>query len=199
MSPFIETIKLLDGEAINLCFHQARFERTRRDIFGCNSHPLLKEKISPPLNLSSGIFKCRVLYDREKLEVEYHTHIKPEISSLKLITSNDIEYAYKSSDRSGLTELYRQKGDFDDILIIKNGRITDSYYANVVFWDGSQWFTPENPLLQGCMRASLIKSGSIKTEDIRVKDLSKFLSLRLINALNDLNDAPDISINALSW
>lgn len=199
MSLFIETIKVADGQAKNICFHQARFEHTRREIFRCNSHPLLEEKISPPYNASTGIFKCRVLYDRDKLKIEFHPHIKPEISSLKLLISDEIEYTFKSSDRSGLTELYRQKGDFDDILIIKNDRITDSYFANVVFWDGFQWLTPEKPLLQGCMRASLIKNGSIQTADIRVKDLSKFQSLRLINALNDLNESPDIPINALSW
>ena len=86
--------------------------------------------------------------------------------------------------------MYNQRGSCDDILILKKGWITDSYYANVVLWDGVQWFTPEEPLLEGTMRASLLEKGIIKTAGIRIEDLSRFRSLRLINALNNWNDAP---------
>lgn len=199
MSLFIETIRIDNGDLKNLQFHQARFEQTRREIFGFKIHPALEEKINLPVHAKKGLFKCRVLYDQGEIQVEIQKYDRPEINSLKLIRCDDINYSYKSADRSKLTKLYQQREDNDDILIVKNERITDSYFANVALWDGNQWLTPENPLLEGCMRASLLKNDRIKKADILVKDLSNFQSLRLINALNDLDDSPYLPINALSW
>ena len=49
------------------------------------------------------------------------------------------------------------------------------------------------------MRAFLLETGAVKRADIRIEDLSKFSKIRLINALNDLNDSPLIPIEALSY
>ena len=199
MYPFIETIKVLDGEVKNLPCHQARFERTRSEMLGLKKHPQLDNEIHVPLTAKQGLFKCRILYDHREVRVEFHPHIKPEISSLKLVSSDQISYAYKSADRSALSALFKHRDSCDDILIIKKGRITDSYFANVVLWDGSRWLTPEKPLLEGCMRASLLKTGVIDIADIQLKDLSQYKSIRLINALNDWSDAPQLPLEALSW
>lgn len=37
------------------------------------------------------------------------------------IEANDIDYSYKSTDRTELNRLTAQKGDCDDIVIVKNG------------------------------------------------------------------------------
>ena len=199
MYPFIETIKVLDGEVKNLPCHQARFERTRSEMLGLKKHPQLDNEIHVPLTAKRGLFKCRIIYDHSEVRVEFQPHLKPEISSLKLISSDQISYTYKSADRSALSALFKQRGSCDDILIIKKGRITDSYFANVVLWDGSRWLTPEKPLLEGCMRASLIKAGVIDIADIQLNDLPRYKSIRLINALNDWSDAPQLAVEALSW
>jgi 4-amino-4-deoxychorismate lyase len=199
MYPYIETIKILDGAARNLSFHQSRFERTRSEVLGFKSHPSLEQLIAIPDFASEGLFKCRILYDRKETHVEFHPYTKPVIRSLKLVTNDRISYAYKSADRSSLSALYNQKDPCDDILIVKQGYLTDSYYANVVFWDGKQWLTPDKPLLKGCMRAYLLENKIIIKAAVRVEDLSRFTSLKLINALNDWNDAPRIPVEALSW
>jgi 4-amino-4-deoxychorismate lyase len=198
MSPFIETIKVFDGEVDNLSFHQSRFERTRSEMLGFKSHPALEEKIIIPANAREGLFKCRILYDHREIGLEFQKYERPGIKSLKLVSDNGISYSYKSVDRSALTALYNLRGSCDDILIVKNGEITDSYFANVVLWDGFQWFTPEKPLLEGCMRASLLENGIIKTASIRIESLPRFQSLKLINALNHLNDAPLIPMEAVT-
>jgi len=199
MYQFIESIKVLDGEAKNLAYHQARFERTRSEMLGFKNHPQLENEILVPLTAKRGLFKCRILYDHSEVRVEFHPHIKPEISTLKMVSDDQISYAYKSADRSALSALYKQRGSSDDILIIKKGRITDSYFANVVLWDGSRWLTPEKPLLEGCMRASLLKTGVIDTADIQLNNLSQYKSIRLINSLNDWSDAPQLPVEAISW
>lgn len=198
MSPFIETLKVKNGEMPNLSFHQARFERTRYEIFGFRSHPALKDEIVIPEHAKRGIFKCRVVYDQLDINIEFQAYIPPDIKSLKVIIKDDISYEYKSADRSALTELYKQRGTCDDILIVKKGWVTDSYFANLVFWDGSRWLTPDTPLLPGCMRASLLENGTIEEAGIRIEDLNRFRDLKLINALNDWHDAPTIPIEALS-
>jgi 4-amino-4-deoxychorismate lyase len=199
MFPFIETIKIWNGEVKNLHFHQARFNRTRNEMLGLKSHPALSKEIIIPSYAKNGLFKCRILYDHQVTGVEFQPYDRAVIRSLKLIDGSQVSYPYKSSDRSALIALYDQRDSCDDILILKDGRITDSYFANVVFWDGSDWVTPEPPLLEGTMRAFLLGKGTIKKAGIRIEDLSGFRSLKLINALNDWSDAPHIPVEAVTW
>jgi len=199
MSQFIETIKVFKGEVLKLSLHQARFEQTRKEMLGLRSHPDLSSEISVPDSSKQGVYKCRVLYGHDIMQVEFLPHHKPEIRSLKLVECNSISYAYKSADRAKLKVLYEQRGACDDILIVKNGWITDSYFANVILWDGSTWFTPDTALLKGCMRQSLLDSGAIKEKGIRIKELFQYKHLRLINAMNGMSDRLEIPIEAISW
>ena len=52
-----------------------------------------------------------------------------------------MEYNYKWEDRSQLDALYAKRENVDDILIVKNGLITDTLYANIAFEKSGQWFT----------------------------------------------------------
>ena len=63
MYPFIETIRIEDGQIYNLDYHTERFNRTRA-VFWKNSVPLdLREYISPPV--LNGIHKCRIVYGKD--------------------------------------------------------------------------------------------------------------------------------------
>ena len=98
---------------------------------------------------------------------------------------NTIDYDLKFEDRSHLEALFNQKEDCDDILIVRNQRPTDSYYANITFWDGIQWFTPSSYLLKGTKRSQLLKNGIIEELPIELKDLKNFQGFQLINAMLD--------------
>jgi 4-amino-4-deoxychorismate lyase len=78
------------------------------------------------------------------------------VSSLHLIESDTINYTYKSTHREELNALYAQRGMADDILIVKDGYLTDTSIANIALYDGHTWFTPAHPLLQGTKRAELL-------------------------------------------
>jgi 4-amino-4-deoxychorismate lyase len=199
MSPYIETINLLDGVLRNLQYHQERFERTRSEDLRLKSHPELGKIIQIPDGLDLGNYKCRVVYGKEIERIEFEPHVDKTIKSLKLVSSDTIFYGYKFADRSALDLLFRLRGSCDDIVIVKNGCITDSYYANVIFWNGVGWYTPDTPLLPGTMRASLLADGSIAEQRIRPDDLSKFQKLRLINAMNDLNGGQELPIEAVKY
>jgi len=197
MSRFFETIKLLNGELKNLEYHQERFERTRSETMGLNLHPRLSDSIMIPEGLEDSLLKCRVVYAEEIIRIEYEPQTVREVRSLKLVYSDIIAYGFKYADRSELENLFNQRGDCDDILVVKNGCITDSFYANVVFWSGEGWITPDTPLLPGTMRASLLRKGLIGHSRITPGDLAGFQTLKLINAMNDLQQAPEIPIDSI--
>ena len=100
-----------------------------------------------------------------------------------MVTSDGLDYTYKSSNRQKLDELFKQKGEADDILIIRDGFLTDTSIANIALWNGEQWETPEKPLLEGTMRASLLGKGLIVPAEIRPQDLSRYSLIRLFNAM----------------
>jgi len=197
MSQFIETIKLLHGVLLNLEFHQVRFERTRREVLGIKNHPRLAEQISIPKGLDSGLLKCRVNYGKVIELIEFEPQLERKVNTLKLVYSDSIEYGYKYTDRRELELLFHQRGECDDILVVKKACISDSFYANVIFWDGNGWITPLTPLLPGTMRASLLNRDLIREGNIGPEDLHKFQKLKLINAMNDLEQAPEIPIESI--
>ena len=197
MSRFIETIRLLNGELKNLEFHQLRFERTRKEVLGVKKHPRLDELIKIPEGLDQGLLKCRITYQKEVELIEFEPQLRHQVRSLKLVYSDTIDYAYKYADRRMLEELYGQKKDCDDILVVKNGCLSDSFYANVVFWNGRHWETPDTPLLPGTMRAALLHKGIIRERRITPEDLSGYSTFKLINAMNDLENAAEIPIGSI--
>lgn len=197
MSPYFETIQLLNGELKNLDFHQERFERTRSKALGLKRHPLLGEAVQVPRGLEQGVLKCRVIYEKEIVRIEYEPHRAHNVHSLKIVYSDSIEYGFKYTDRSELEILFNQRENCDDILIVKRGNITDSFYANIVFWDGNRWYTPNTPLLPGTMRASLITAGAVTEEHITSDDLKRFQKAKLINAMNNLQIGPEIPIESI--
>lgn len=197
MSRCIETIQLLQGELKNLGFHQERFERTRREVLGLRKHPQLSEQIQVPEGLEKGLLKCRVIYEKEILRIEYEPPQTHKVQSLQLVYSDSIEYGYKYEDRTELLNLFKQRGNCDDVLVVKKACISDSFYANVIFWDGFGWITPHTPLLPGTMRAFLLNRGLIREERITPQDLNRFQKLKLINAMNDLGRAPEIPIESI--
>jgi 4-amino-4-deoxychorismate lyase len=197
MSRFIESIQVDQGEIKNLEFHQDRFERTRREVLGLKKHPGLDQVISLPRGLEHGRYKCRVSYRKEIELIEFETHRIHVVRSLKLVHSDAIDYRYKYADRSGLERLFEQRESCDDILVVKNNCVTDSFYANVLLWDGSDWVTPDTPLLPGTMRESLLRRELIREERITPEDLIRYQKIKLINAMNDLQEAVAIPIESI--
>ena len=183
-SRFLETIKIVDGEIFNLEYHQKRYESVLESLDIKNIQNL-GDFINPP---AWGLYRCRLVYDKENIEVAYHEYKKREIKSLKLIFENDIEYAQKSTDRKGIEALFKAREEGDDILVIKNLFVTDTSIANIAFQTSSgEWVTPKNPLLKGTTRARLLDEGKIKEADIKVQELRGFSKVALLNAMIDFD------------
>ena len=59
-------------------------------------------------------------------------------------------------------QLIEKRKHADDIIIVKNGLVTDSFYANLAFLKNGIWFTPETPLLLGVQRQFLLSQKTIQ-------------------------------------
>jgi len=106
------------------------------------------------------------------------------IRSIKLIHVHaDIEYTYKG-DRTELQKLYDQRGDADDIIIVRDGYLTDTFWSNITLSQGGRWYTPATPLLKGTMRQYLLDQGQIAERIIRASDIHDYDQIMPINALN---------------
>ncbi len=191
MSRFLETIKLLDGEFYNLEYHQQRLSATCRHFKFANFElqGFLNDQTIP----HKGLFKCRVIYGADGITIEHVPYHTKSIKSLKLVESDSIDYQFKWEDRSALNQLFNQKGHADDVIIVKNGLVTDSSYANLIFWDGKSWFTPFEPLLRGTQRQCMLESEVIRPTTISITDLRKFEKVKLINSMLGMN-GPEISV-----
>ena len=132
--------------------------------------------------------KCRVTYQDTIELVEFAPYQKRKIHSLKLVWDNFIDYRFKYKDRTPLNALLQQRGTCDDIIIVKNGWITDSTYANLVFDTGSELITPNTNLLDGVQRAYLLKLGTIQEAAVHVDDFTAFKQVHLINAMLGLGE-----------
>ncbi len=184
MYEFFETIRIEEGNVHNLEWHQKRCERTLRH-FGSSRELDLASAIKP--HSDSGVFRCKLVYTPQKIiDVSYTPYKRRSITSLKLLES-DIEYDFKYLDRSEIDALFFKKGEFDEVLIVKNGFITDTSIANVAFFNGSKWFTPKKPLLEGTSRARHIATGRLETLDITPDMLRSFSKVALMNAMIDFD------------
>jgi len=177
-----------DRQLHNLEWHQQRVDKVSRECFGKSSLFTISDLLKIPPCLEPGDYKCRLIYSNHIERIEFAPYSRKKVTSLRLIEHNSINYSYKSTDRTQLKALFDQRSGSEDILIVRNDLVTDSYYANVVFYDGKQFITPSMPLLQGTKRAKLIAEGRIKPGEITRRNIWKFNEIHLINAMIDLGE-----------
>lgn len=176
----LETIKIVAGEISNLPYHQRRCNRSRRILFNT----------SEPLNLAchitdipvKGIYRCRILYDTLLQRIEYLPYTPKEIHRLKVVAS-EIDYPHKYADRASLSRLLQPHSNIDEVIIEKEGLLTDTTIANIAFYGNGRWYTPETPLLEGTMRAQLLEKGVLQKRLIRKEDLHHYSHIALMNAM----------------
>ena len=192
MCQFVESIRIENGLVQALDLHNDRMNRTRTHFWkDCLYLDIRNYLTAIPVQ---GLFKCRVVYEREILKVEYIPYSMRPVHSLKLVEDNEIDYQYKSTDRSNFNRLNDQRGDADDILILKNGYLTDTSIGNIALFDGTSWITPEKPLLEGVQRRKLLEANLLKLGNITKESLWSFQKLRIFNAMIDFG-ALEIPIN----
>ena len=190
MSLFFETIKIQNGKICNAAYHNQRLNRTIRENFSlCPDYNIL-DYITPPPD--KGVFRSKLIYDTEVREVTITPYQRRSYNALYCIES-DISYPYKSTDRSVIENLFAQKKNCDDILILHDGLLTDTSIANIALFNGLHWYTPDTPLLEGTFRASLLAEKKIKTKALDLKSLQNCTKFAIMNAMTGFYQLKNIT------
>jgi 4-amino-4-deoxychorismate lyase len=187
MSQLLETLRLSNRKFQNIFYHNQRLNRARKELFGCTDVIDIATEVSIPADLGDSTYKCSILYSTSIEKVNFEVYKRREIKSLKVVHDDTIDYYYKYADRSSLNKLLEQKGSCDEIVIIKNGLLTDTSYTNLAFFNGSEWHTPSIPLLKGTMREQLLGEKLIREKEIRFTDLHLYQKVSLINCMLHLD------------
>jgi 4-amino-4-deoxychorismate lyase len=183
MCLLFETIRIENGVPLHLVWHEERMNRAIREIWQAEVSMALSRVINVPGEFLAGLVRCNIMYGPEIRSITFKAYLKRRIRSLKLLACNSIDYHVKYADRNILDSLFELRETFDDVIVVKNGLITDTSNANLIFFDGKNWLTPANPLLKGTCRNRLVASGWLEERDIRPGDLVNFTGCKLINAL----------------
>ena len=196
MYPFFESIRLLNGIAADLNYHQARVIKTISDHQGIPIDlELLRQKENFP---AQGLYKWRVSYNTQGDTVsiiEEYTAQHP--TKIKLMEADHIIYRYKYENRETIHQLLSQSGA-SDIIMVQEGMLTDASYANLAFFNGVEWHTPKKPILEGTQRAKLIDHAVLIEKDIYVDQLSQYHCFKRINAMMTWDDSPELPISMLA-
>lgn len=181
MNKLLETIKIVNGKAQFLEYHNARLNYARRVLFNAQNYIDLKNIIQAPSQ--NGTYKSRIVYSKMIESVEYSPYQDRHFKTFKVIQDNNLLYNFKYLNRTDLNRLVALKDEADEIIIIKKGFVTDSSIANLAFLHQDQWITPLTPLLNGTMRERLLREKKIVEVAIRLEDLKKFSNMAMMNAL----------------
>ena len=197
MSQFFESIRVKDGIAENLGFHQLRVNRTLKafdaSILSIDLASIVQELVLP----AAGLFKLKISYD---LNGNYQSVFTPyqykQIQNFALVDIKGQGYDYKYSNRDWINEALAQSGK-DEIVMHDGGLIKDCSYTNITFYDGANWYTPASPLLEGTQRARLINEGVIQPKALYVHDIPDFKKFKCINAMIGWEDAVEYEIELI--
>lgn len=196
MSRFIETIRATEGRLGDLRFHQQRVDETLQAFQ--STQPLSLVHILQQQSIPDfPIAKIRITYTTtgfESIQIEPYT-IRP-VKSLALAPIGTNRYEYKYADRTWLQSLVANAGT-DDIILFDGTLIKDASYANLAFFDGQEWFTPRQPLLQGTKRRAMVAEGQLIEKDIHLHELHLYQSVKLMNAMLLWSEAPVVTIDQI--
>ncbi|NLO70186.1 MAG: hypothetical protein GX102_04435 [Porphyromonadaceae bacterium] len=192
---FIESIKYKNGEFFNLCYHQARMDKTLAN-FELKKINLQNELEKVTLPDDKGLFKCRIIYGKKVESIEFSPYTILNKKKVGIVAADDIDYSFKFKDRKALEDLKITSG-LDDVIIIKNGVVTDALFSNLVFESTEGLFTPSSYLLPGTKRQFLLDSNKIKEKQILHSDIYSYQKVHFINAMIDLEDNVNFEIGDL--
>lgn len=107
-----------------------------------------------------------------------------KLKNFKILKS-DVNYERKFLDRNALDEIFAQRGANDDVLIGKNGILTDTTIANIAILQNDIWITPKNHLLKGTIRQRLLNNSFLIERNFGIKELLSAQSFAILNAMID--------------
>jgi len=194
---FIESIRIDKGSVQDLVYHNRRVARTISFHWGDVPAPDLDRYCNEAIRgaerlVSKGVFKLRIIYSDIIISHTIEPYYARQVNSLKIVEDNNIDYSFKFEERGSIETLYKQREQCDDVLIVKNGLITDTSYCNVIFEKDGILYTPDSPLLAGTKREKFLEQGLISEKKIRPCDIKRYDKVYLINSMLNLTPVEKI-------
>ena len=184
----IESIKVKDGKIFRLAQHKKRMAYSLKALYNSSAQLDFSDIQKEVHSLDKGLYKLRIVYTPHYFKYELLPYkIKP-IKSLRCVSTRSLDYPFKYEERTGLDKLYAQRAGADDILILKSGMITDTYYGNVALLKDGVWHTPQLPLLHGTQRQELLDKGVIIEKPLTKDDIPRYERLRIFNAMIEFGE-----------
>ena len=191
-----EAIRVENKKVCNLEYHQARFDLTREKLFGLKERIILADAIQLPGDINNSSYKCKIVYSEQIHSVDFVLYEKRLPKTIRLVYDDMIDYSFKYEDRERLKNLVESSGA-DEVVIVKNGKITDTSRSNIVLKKGNKYITPTTYLLNGTMRKKMLVENQIYEEDVSVESLFTYEKLFLINAMLNLENQPGFPISEI--
>lgn len=154
----------------------------------------MSQALAIPATVGQGVFKARLVYGKTVESITFTPYTPRLVRTLTPVVADALEYPYKYADRSALEACLSLKGEADDILLIKQGFVTDTSYSNIIVCLNGQWLTPSTFLLNGTCRQRLLHEGLIREAPIRLEDLTDCREIRLINAMLNPWEQPPVTL-----
>ncbi|HQW45711.1 MAG TPA: aminotransferase class IV [Chitinophagaceae bacterium] len=190
MFPFIETLKIENGEVQHLDLHLQRIQHTCMEYYGAKKNlDDMRGYFNLVVKNKQALTKLSIFYDLHHHHFVSNPYYIKKIETLYWVENNAIDYHLKYADRSLFDHYSQRVGPENEVLIVQHQRLTDATYANLAFWNGVEWHTPLYPLLQGTKRKYLLETNQLIEKDIFVTDLKHYQHVSLINAMLELGDS----------
>ena len=188
MCRFVESIKLKDGVFYRLQLHQQRVNKAFETFYPTCEPVNVVETLFQTVFPQEGVSKCRLVYDSDLQSLDIAPYVRREIRSLKLVETTQESLPYKPEDRTEFNAAFAQRGGCDDVLLFKDGLLTDTSYCNIALYDGENWYTPRTPLLYGVNRMQLLSESKLMEKDIKASELMNFQYISLFNAMIEFGE-----------
>lgn len=188
----VESLCLIDGAVLRWPFHLARMQVSCqalgwRDISEDLPELWAATSVQMPEDCRQGRTMARIVYGAEGIRsITFQSYAPRLLRSLRLVLADHVNYALKSTNRSGIMQCFDQRNGCDDVLMVRDNLLTDTSIANIALWHEQlcRWYTPARPLLRGTHRAALLRAGSIIEDPALSLDrLEEFSRIRLFNAM----------------
>lgn len=199
MKSFIESIRLKDGELMHLKLHQSRMALTLLAHFGFSVKIDLGRELERRSLPATGLYKIRVTYSQRIESIDIDPYTRHSVERVQLVDASGLDYRFKYADRKALNALREGLPPATQPLLVQNGLLTDALYANLCFYNGAFWVTPERPLLEGTARTAAIAAGQVVPARVSAEDVraGKYSTIKLINCMAHFPEAQEIPLSGV--
>jgi len=189
-----ETIKTVDGQPWALSRHMRRaLNSARRNDQPFPNEELIRRAVAETIAVNPfPIGRLRLLFGvdgilcvthQEYVEVESNANLG--IRYLDSEVPTPVEKRYPYTQNLQMLEAAKSAGFDDYVLVNRDGFITETAIANLIFQVAGQWITPplSDGVLPGVMRALLIEKNGVVVRKIHFSELNEIGSGFVVSSL----------------